>query len=341
MDQGIDMYKIERPFFGLVEIVAHCNSRCAYCTCWKTSHNTVELSPDVCESLFPQMVSLGVRKLILTGGEPLLRDDLEEIIQIAYANQLHTSIVTNGLTLTERRLSTLMSAGLLGITLSVDSLDPDSYRELRGVPFKRVKNALSILAQLARDKLAVSVNCVLTSVNYRQVPQLVQYATEEYIPVMVQPCNTDSRPEMAHLLPDIEQIPNVRSVIDALIAMKQKGAMLLNSVSFLGNITQYWAEGSVPPVSSCYYGYANITVKHNGDLVPCWRLPTIGNSRSESLVDIWHSERFAQWRQKMVGGRCPGCWLSCSFDWQTLWHTKEQVDLFWKNRPPQSEPEAM
>jgi len=338
----MDLYKIERPFFGMVEITARCNSRCAYCYCWKTPHNAAEMSPDMCRVFFPHMVSLGVRKLILTGGEPLLRDDLEEIIQIAYTNRLHTSIVTNGLTLTNRRLSTLTEAGLLGITFSLDSLDPDSYQELRGVPFKRVQNALSILSRPAREgRLAVSINCVLTSVNYRHVPQLVQYATEENIPVMIQPCNTDSRSEMAHLLPDTEQIPSVQTVIDALIDMKQKGAMLLNSASFLRNITQYWAGGSVPPASGCHYGYANITVKHNGDIVPCWRLPAVGNLHSEFLIDIWHSERFAQWRQKMVGGRCPGCWLSCSFDWQTLWHTEEQVDLFWKSSQPQSEPKAM
>lgn len=338
----MDLCKIERPFFGMVEITAHCNSRCVYCYCWKTSHNAAEMPPDVCKTLFPQMISLGVRKLILTGGEPLLRDDLEEVIQIAYANQLHTSIVTSGLTLTDRRLSTLTEAGLLGITLSLDSLDPTTYQKLRGVPLKRVHDALSIVSRLARDdELAVSINCVLTALNYQQVPQLVKFATEQNIPVMIQPCNTDSQPEMARLLPDAEHIRSVRTMIDALIDMKQKGAMLLNSASFLRNITQYWAGGGVPPVSTCYYGYVNITVKHNGDIIPCWRLPAVGNLHSESLIDIWHSEGFTQWRQKMVAGRCPGCWLSCSFDWQMLWHTEEQVDLFWKSRQPQSELEAM
>ena len=290
------------------------------------------MTPDMFETLFSQMVSLGVRKLVLTGGEPLLYDNLEKVVRIAYANKLHTSIVTNGLALTDRRLFALMEAGLLGITLSLDSLDPTTYQTLRGVPFKRVRDALSLLSQLAQEEaLAISLNCVLTSANYQQIPHLVQYAPERNISVMIQPCNTDSRQEMAHLIPDAEQIPSVRTMIETLIDMKHKGAMLLNSVSFLRNITQYWNNGGVPPVSACYYGYATITVKYNGDIVPCWRLPSVGNLHSESLIDIWHSERFARWRQKMIRGICPGCWLACSFDWQTLWHTREQVNLFWES----------
>jgi pyrroloquinoline quinone biosynthesis protein E len=321
---------IKKPFFGMLEVTARCNSRCRYCYCWKTKHTT-EITIEDCASLFPQMYSLGVRKLILTGGEPLLRDDLEDIVRLAYANRLHTSITTNGLELTAGRLSALIEAGLLGLTLSLDSTEEKTYKTLRGVPFAAVNNALSIAGALSKEKrIAVSINCVLTALNFHQVPGLVQKATGQNVPVMIQPCNTDSRLDMTNMIPRAEQFGALQNMIEELISMKQKGAMLLNSAFFLKNITHYWMRGDIPPVSACHYGYANITIKHNGDIVPCWRLPAVGSLHSASLVDTWSGEGFEKWRRRMLRGDCRGCWLACSFDWQTLWHEEKQVERFWE-----------
>lgn len=91
-----------------------CNSRCRYFNCWKIFHPAAKMPPDLCEALFPQTLSLGVRKLILTSSEPLMQADLEEILRIAYNNRLHTSIVTNGLALTGWQLTASTQAGLLG-----------------------------------------------------------------------------------------------------------------------------------------------------------------------------------------------------------------------------------
>lgn len=329
---SVDSAQIQHPFFGMVEIISSCNSRCAYCYCWKTSQNSSELTPEVCELLFPEMVSLGVRKLIITGGEPLLHQHLEEIVKIAYSNRLHTSIVTNGLYLKYKCLNSLKKAGLLGLTLSLDTLDPITYQQLRGVSFDLVKNAVSLISDLAEEKsLSISVNCVLTALNYPHLVELVNFFTDQGVPVMIQPCNTDAQTEMAYLLPDKENISGVRVTIDTLIKMKQQGALILNSASFLQNIIDYWNRNIDKQTFRCYYSYVNVTVKHNGDVIPCWRLPVVDNIHSKSLTKIWESDEFYRRRQQMISGNCPGCWLSCSFDWKTLWHQEEQVNTFWQN----------
>lgn len=286
---------------------------------------------DLYDTVFAQMFSLGVRKLVLTGGEPLLLAGLEEIIRTAYTNGLHTSVVTNGLRLTERRLTSLIEAGLLGITISLDSLDADRYRELRGTSFDEVSNALALLSREAQDdRLAVSINCVLTSLNYEDVPRLVHYAAEHGMSIMIQPCNPCPGMEVNTLLPDARQISSVRTIVESLVSMKEQGAPILNSPSFLRRITQYWALGGMPPTSRCYYGYVNVTIRHNGDVVPCWRLPKVGNIYTDSLISIWSHKMFARRRRQMTAGHCPGCWLSCNIDWQVVWHTREEVDSFWR-----------
>jgi MoaA/NifB/PqqE/SkfB family radical SAM enzyme len=193
--------------------------------------------------------------------------------------------------------------------------------------------ALALLCQRAADEgLSVSINCVLTTLNYLQVPRLVEFASERGMPVSVQPCNADSRPDWARLLPRTEDMQQVLQVILTLIRLKEQGALLLNSEKFLRRIVEFWESGCVPPVSGCYYGRANVTVQHTGDVVPCWRLPAVGNLSTDSLVDLWHAKAFQGWRREMEAGHCPGCWLACSFDWHVLWHSEGEMDRFWRKR---------
>lgn len=279
------------------------------------------------------MADLGIRKLVITGGEPLLHPQIEAIVQLAYASRLHTSLVTNGLLLTERRLQSLMDAGLLGITVSLDSLDADTYRRHRGLNFPRSRDVIKMLATAARlHGLAVSLNSVMTAFNYRELPDLVRFASRFDLPLMIQPCNTDCCSEPAGLLPTADELAAVSAAIDEIIALKQGGARVLSTDDFLRLSVKYWAQGSVPPVRRCYYGHVTATVRYTGDVVPCWRLAPVGNVHEQSIVSLWRSDAFVMMRHQMLQGRCSGCWLACSFDWQVLWQTDEAVRQFWETR---------
>jgi MoaA/NifB/PqqE/SkfB family radical SAM enzyme len=191
-----------KPFFAMLEMTAKCNSRCIYCSCWQSSGHLASLSAAQCRELIPGLQTLGVRRLILTGGEPLLNSDLPQIIRTSYQNRIHTSVVTNGIALTRRRYENLVHSGLLGLTLSLDTLDESIYRVLRGVPIDFAMRAVQLLEKGAVEyDISVSINCVMTALNYRQVPDLVRFANQKGIPVMIQPCNTDRNPKLSHLVP--------------------------------------------------------------------------------------------------------------------------------------------
>lgn len=320
-----------RPFFAILEVTSRCNSRCVYCQCWRVGRMDEISSADYHEVL-SQLYTLGVRRLILTGGEPLLRKDLEVIVRTGYDRRLHTSVVTNGIALTPQRLEALIQSGLLGLTLSLDTLNPVLYRCLRGVEISPAIQAVSLLEQAARQGLSVSINVVLTALNYTDLPKLVRYTDQRGIPLMIQPCNIDSRPELDYLIPTQAEIPKVQAVIDELIVMKAAGARILSSESFLHNIPTYWKLKGVPPVKNCYYGHVTVTIKSTGEVCSCWRMPIVGRIPDQSIFSIWNGEAFAFQREKMAEGRCPGCWLACSFDWETLWCTEETAMMFWEAR---------
>jgi MoaA/NifB/PqqE/SkfB family radical SAM enzyme len=321
-----------KPFFGAVELTTRCNSRCVYCRNWRLQFDGDVLDQKILKDVFRDFRSIGVRRLVLTGGEPLLRNDLASIVREAYSCQLYTSIVTNGRLLNDTRLNSLLDAGLLGITISLDSLDPHTYKFLRGCDIQPSLEALNLLSgKAANSSLSLSVNCVLTAQNFRQVPDLLQHLSDLGLPLSVQPCNTYGQNELQYLVPDEDSTYDLQQVIDKLLKMKQQGALLLSSESFLTHIPQFWLN-KVLPEGTCYYGEVNLTVNHKGDVLPCWLLPAVGNVVEGKMLDIWKKEKYRKLRSRMLKGHCPHCWLSCSFDWQQFVKSESMVEEFWQSR---------
>jgi len=318
-----------RPFFGMLEVTRGCNSRCVYCSCWRIRDPE---GPDVetCWRTIADMAALGVRRLTLTGGEPLLRSDLEEIVRAGLEHQLYTTIVTNGLLLNRRRLEALIAAGLHSLTLSIDSLSDDIYQQHRGISLKPAQRALDLALEYHRSQaVSVSLNCVLTALNYGEVGNLLDFAAANELGLLVQPCNTDSRTELNYLIPGPDQTAACRTALRNLANRKEAGAPLINSRQFLEKTEQYWLDGGRVNAADCCYGDVTVTVRANGDVTPCWRLPAVGNVREQHLTDIWAGATFAAVRRQMHAGDCPGCLLACSFDWETLHHSEERIERFW------------
>jgi len=82
--------------------------------------------------LIDDLAEQGFRLLILSGGEPLLRDDLDSLISYAAENGLYPVLGTNALDLTADRIESLKDAGLKGMGISLDSASPDIHDKFRG-----------------------------------------------------------------------------------------------------------------------------------------------------------------------------------------------------------------
>src|SRR4051812_8469696 len=102
-----------RPYTLVAELTYRCPLRCAYCSNpVELARQERELSTDEWRRVFREAEALGVVQLNLTGGEPLLRDDLEALVAEARACQLYTNLITSGLPLERARLDGLVACGL-------------------------------------------------------------------------------------------------------------------------------------------------------------------------------------------------------------------------------------
>ncbi len=122
-----------RPFLVVFNLTRRCNSICSMCSIWQTpSKIQDELSLEEIESIFKDLKSYGIKHVFLQGGEPLLRKDIIQIIELLIGLGLNPTLITNGLLL-DKKIANKIAELKCNVSISLDSLDPKRYKKIRGV----------------------------------------------------------------------------------------------------------------------------------------------------------------------------------------------------------------
>ena len=146
------------PLSTHVCITTRCQYRCEHCGATTPDHNS-ELSRDQWIKVFGDLQDLGVAYFGISGGEPLMRDDLEEILS-AIDDRSATLLFTNGRALTPERAASLKESGLFYLAVSLDSPDPDEHNRFRRNP-RAFEHATSAIKNSARAGLYTMVSAVV------------------------------------------------------------------------------------------------------------------------------------------------------------------------------------
>ncbi|MEO5629414.1 MAG: GTP 3',8-cyclase MoaA [Thermomonas sp.] len=176
-----------RPLRDLrLSVIEACNFRCPYCMPADKVDDAYgldaasRLSFDEIETLVRGFVRLGVRKLRLTGGEPLLRKRLPELVRrLAVIDGIEDLALTTNGSLLATQAQALRDAGLRRVTISLDTLDPDLFRGLSGGRGELADVLAGIAAAKAAGFAPVKLNCVLQrGVNDSGILELAAFARE-------------------------------------------------------------------------------------------------------------------------------------------------------------------
>jgi cyclic pyranopterin phosphate synthase len=172
-----------------VSITDRCNYKCVYCRDGESSPQYPELGIDEYLRLIQAFVGLGITKVRLTGGEPLLRRGLLELVRelarmrTLEGHLLDLALTTNG-HLLDKLAAPLKTAGLNRVTVSMDAVDPETFERITRVPgsFKTVLGG--VRAALAAGLTPLKINCVLLrGFNEDQVEGFARFAREEGVVV--------------------------------------------------------------------------------------------------------------------------------------------------------------
>jgi cyclic pyranopterin phosphate synthase len=168
-----------RKVTGLRIALTHrCNLKCIYC------HHEGELEPEreipaeMVASIAKAAADLGVRSLKFTGGEPLLRKDLADLIS-QMPDGLEVSLTTNGILLA-RQAHDLADAGLDRVNVSLDSLRPETYSAITGCKEGDMQKVLAGIKASNDEGLApIKMNVVVLKKNEAEVPEMIEFCRQK------------------------------------------------------------------------------------------------------------------------------------------------------------------
>lgn len=172
-----------------VSVTDRCNYKCIYCRTGEYGAQYPELAIDEYLRLIKLFVNLGIEKVRLTGGEPLLRNGLIELIQelaglrTISGQPIDIALTTNG-HLLEKMATSLVSAGLNRVTVSMDAVDAPTFERITRVPGSFNKVLTGIRAAKAAGLVPLKINCVLLrGFNDDQIEGFARFAREEDVVV--------------------------------------------------------------------------------------------------------------------------------------------------------------
>jgi len=161
-----------------ISVTDRCNMNCVYCHREGDEHDGREMSTEELTTLLLALQSLDVRKVKITGGEPLLRDDIVDVVAETSPGFEEISLVTNG-TLLRDTAQELAEAGLTRVNVSLDTVDPDLYSRITGTDTEPETVLNGIREAIDAGLTPVKVNVVLLDEVVPLLPELVETLVEE------------------------------------------------------------------------------------------------------------------------------------------------------------------
>ncbi|MBI4670123.1 MAG: radical SAM protein [Chloroflexi bacterium] len=277
---------------------ARCNSRCLSCDWWKADGRD-DLTCEEIRALAAQLPALGVRVIVFSGGEPLLRREVFEIAALFRAHNLKLQLLTAGLFL--ERDAEKIAQHFEQVTISLDGPTNALYQAIRGV------DALALVERGAKKfrcvapHLPLRARSTLHRHNFRALPQLIDKARTmglEQISFLATDVTSEAfgRARGEHpireLLLEEKEIREFEQVVEQTImshARDFETRFVAESPDKLRRLPRYYAAqlglGAFPPIA-CNAPWVSAVIEADGAVRPCYFHNAVGDVREKSLRDI-------------------------------------------------------
>ena len=299
---------VSNPLALIAEVTHRCPLHCVYCS------NPVELAAIESElstsewtNVFEQAGKLGMLHAHFTGGEPLARADLTDLISAARSAGLYTNLITSGIGLNEQRLQELVNAGLDHIQVSFQDSRESAANWIAGA--KAHAHKVDLSRAIRKLKIAFTVNLVVHRQNLDHLEEMIAFI-EQLNPERVEIAHTQyygwALANRAALMPTREQLNRAVTIIsDA--ERRLAGRMRIDSV-----VPDYYAK--YPKACMGGWGQRLMLINPSGKVLPCHAaevLPgmTFENVREKSVQWIWReSSSFQRFRgEEWMPEPCRSC----------------------------------
>lgn len=296
------------PFRSSIRLTERCNSRCTTCGYWKKEWED-RISTEKAIDVIKQLKDLGVKRLRFTGGEPLLREDLFNILkEIDTLRFEKITLATNGILL-DKYYKEINNSCLTDLGVSIDGL-AEVNDKIRGIPggFERVMDSLKLI-----QGKRITIMSTLSSYLAKDLEGL--FALIEEKKLLWDMNLPDNRP---YFLKDVDiddfwPLPaEVDAILEAINRNIGKPFMKRISKSQLDYTEKYLKKEKLEEVP-CFLGYTDIDIDSEGRVYSgCYVLPEIGNILDDDLKTTISRGSYNERLRSMLDRNCPGC--NCGYE---------------------------
>lgn len=296
----------KRPIEVVFHVTYRCNSRCSFCKRWKLANRKEELSLGEIRKIFRDLYSFGVIRAVISGGEPLLRKDIFDILGMLSSMGVKPILNTNGILLNGNNIRELLKIPNISIIVSLDTLQRRVYKSLRRVDgLNLVVKNLKSFKKIA-PHMPLRVHMVVTRENYREVDKLISFCRENGFIFSAMPYNFEGRFEdkkeslMYHK--ELEEVTGIFRRLSGMTGQKH-----ISGLRILYKKAADWVNGR--KVGRCNAGYETLYLNMDGRVAPCADLPYFGDLKKDRIKDIYDPSKW----EKQVKKCCekPACFLGC------------------------------
>jgi len=303
---------IASPIWASFDVTLNCTSKCEYCSNWKVNHK--DLTTEEVKLVLFKLKEIGVIRLCISGGEPLLRKDIVDIVRFAKELGFSIDLTTNGAICNANLYGDLIGAGLDSISFSIDGVSAETHERFRkNSSFERVVESIKTMIRIRdekRDSMQVNTITVVTKENISELRAISNLRKElgidknDFQPVWEVKADTDFRDRFGFKNEDKELLKQARAVLRDIPSPYPK--------RYYDLIPDYYTNYAAVRKIECFAGRAFVYVNAEGNLYPCAiLLEPFGSMVKDEPSVFLRSKRAKSIMRRAAVQNCRGCSLGC------------------------------
>lgn len=319
-----DMRPYHIPRLLILDITHSCNLSCRVCDIWKTKDTEQDLDMASIKKVLLEAKDSGIREIALSGGEPLLRDDIFEILEYAQKIKIKDlGVLTNGILLEQHleRLRPYIIDNTISLVVSFDSLDEEVHNFIRGsdTAWQRTSKGLEMLSSLKKKYPHINFN-VIAIILGQSLEELLALAdfikglganSLQFQALLPNNLKMAERKESPFWV-SAQRLGQLDATIDSLIEFKIKNPKFIkNSVNNLSLVKQYYRGSLSDGEVKCLSAHQTVLISNQGNCTTCFS--SYGDVKEKGLNDILASKERARAREEVKRCSSP-CLLPCFCD---------------------------
>lgn len=306
--------EIDKPKYCCWVLTYECDFRCRMCRIWNIDPKIEEYPSLGVKKEFVNTVAEYVDpdfEFHISGGEPLISDEIIPLVRHIAKTGLRTNLVTNGWHLTEGLMAALSGAGLNSLTFSVDGFTPEVHDHLRGRrgSFERIEKMIDLIERKGCDT-EISLITLINGYNIDEIIPLVDMVEKRPVIKMIsfqavtQPFSDERNDKWYESGKDSSLWPTdqgkVRELMRELRNRRLNGGKIGNHPNHFRSFEKYFNDPNkfIKKVR-CRMGDYEFHIDPFGKLFFCMNTPEFGDIREWNLADAWNSARAASIRENI------------------------------------------